>query len=399
MAEKTTDETYRKLRDFLDRQAAGFPATDTGSDLDMLKWMFTPEQAEVEVHMKMAPESAEVIAKRCGKPEQETTRILESMVRDGLIIPVPGKGRNYYMVLQYITGFGENVWAYRLNPERAASIERYSDEVDFATWLVEQKQMRVVPVNEAVEISRAEVATYNDVKRMVLSHQDISVSPCPCRQLRKSLGKGCDHMIDTELSFDFIARYRIDNGFGRRLTHEEALEFINAAEEEALIVSPVNAREQIAMCFCCGCSCYWMKGLKLQDRPVDYVSSSYYAAVDASRCTKCGTCVKRCQIGARTEGENAMNVELARCLGCGLCVSRCPAGASTLVLKEAAERPPATILGRYAGIAKERGVPFGKNQRLLSLFKANTFMKLMSILHRMRLAQPALNLMDRMGRF
>jgi len=102
---------------------------------------------------------------------------------------------------------------------------------------------------------------------MITSHKDISVSPCPCRQLAKNLGRGCDHMIDTELSFDFIARYRIDNGFGRRLTREEALEFVKAAEEEALIVSPVNAREQIAMCFCCGCSCYWVKGLKIQDRP------------------------------------------------------------------------------------------------------------------------------------
>ena len=92
-----------------------------------------PEQAEVEIHMKMAPESADVIAKRCSKAVEETTRILESMVKDGLIMPVPGKGRNYYMVLQYITGFGENVWAYRLNPEMAEAIDRYSEDVHFDT--------------------------------------------------------------------------------------------------------------------------------------------------------------------------------------------------------------------------------------------------------------------------
>ncbi len=399
MSEMATEATYGKLRDFLDRQAAGFPATDTGSDIDLLKLMFTPEQAEVEIHMKMAPESAEVIAKRCSKAVEETTRILESMVKDGLIMPVPGKGRNYYMVLQYITGFGENVWAYRLNPEMAEAIDRYSEDVHFDTWLVGQKQMRVVPVNEAVEIAKAEVATYNDIKQMITSHKDISVSPCPCRQLAKNLGRGCDHMIDTELSFDFIARYRIDNGFGRRLTREEALEFVKAAEEEALIVSPVNAREQIAMCFCCGCSCYWVKGLKIQDRPADYVMSSYYAAVDESKCTKCGTCIERCQIDARVEGDRVMKVDLARCIGCGLCVSRCPTGASTLVMKEHPERPPSTLLSRYAEIGQERGVPFGKNRRLLSLVSANTFMKLMSLLHRARLALYFSNIMDKLGRF
>lgn len=94
-----------------------------------------------------------------------------------------------------------------------------------------------------------------------------------------------------------------------------------------------------------------------------------------------------------------MKVDLARCLGCGLCVSRCPTGASTLVLKEDAQRPPSTILSRYAEIGQERGVPFGKNRRLLSLVKANTFMKLMSLLHRVRLAQPILNVMEKMGRF
>jgi electron transport complex protein RnfB len=399
MAEQATEETYRKLRDFLDRLAAGFPATDTGSDLDMLKWIFTPEQAEVEVHMKMAPETAEVIAKRCGKTVEETTRILKTMVEDGLIVPVPGKGKDYYLALQYITGFGENVWAYRLDPEKAQSIEKYSDDVGFHNWLVDQKQMRVVPVGEAVEISKASVANYNDVRRMVVSHKDICVSPCPCRSLQKNLGKGCDHMIDTELSFDFIARWRIDNGFGRRLTTGEAMEFVKKAEEEALIVAPVNAREQIAMCFCCGCSCYWMKGLKLQERPVDYVSSSYYAVVDTSKCTRCGTCLKRCQIGARPESDGAILVDLARCLGCGLCVSRCPSGAATLVLKEDPERPPSTIMARYAEIGRERGVPFGKNRWLLSLVTADTFMKLMSFLHRIKVAQPILNLMDRMGRF
>jgi electron transport complex protein RnfB len=399
MAERDTEETYLKLREFLDRQATGFPSTDTGSDIEMLNWMFTPEQAEVEVHMKMAPESADVIARRCGRSVEETTRILESMVKDGLIIPVPGKGKNYYMVLQYCTGFLENVWAYRLNPERAASVERYSDDIKFETWLVEQKQMRAIPVNEAIEIAKAEVATYNDIMQMVMSHEDICVSPCSCRQLTKNLGRGCDHMIDTELSFDFIARYRIDYGFGRRLTQEEALEFVKAAEEEALVISPVNAREQIAMCFCCGCSCFWIKGLKLQDRPADWVVSSYYAAVDESKCTSCGTCVQRCQIDARVEGDGTMKVDLARCLGCGLCVSRCPADASTLVLKENAERPPTTILSRYAEIGQERGVPFGKNRWLLSLMEANTFMRLMSILHRARLAQPILNIMEKMGRF
>jgi hypothetical protein len=46
----------------------------------------------------------------------------------------------------------------------------------------------------------------------------------------------------------------------------------------------------------------------------------------------------------------------------------------------------------------DRGVPFGKNRWLLSPVEANTFLKLMSLLHRVRLAQPILDVMEKLGR-
>ena len=89
MAEVISDETvYEKLRGYLDGLPGGYPSTEDGKEIEWLKVMFTPEEAEVEINMRMAPEPASAIAKRCGKSEVEIKRILDAMVREGLVFPV-----------------------------------------------------------------------------------------------------------------------------------------------------------------------------------------------------------------------------------------------------------------------------------------------------------------------
>ena len=39
------EDVYTKLREFLDKLPAGYPATDTGVEIKILKKLFTPEEA------------------------------------------------------------------------------------------------------------------------------------------------------------------------------------------------------------------------------------------------------------------------------------------------------------------------------------------------------------------
>lgn len=107
MLEDSSTDAYRNLQQFIDRQPEGFPKTESLADTENLIFMFTPEQAEVEIHMKFVPEPAGVIAARCGKPMEEVKKILESMVLDGLILRVLSKGITCYMVRNLWSVFWE----------------------------------------------------------------------------------------------------------------------------------------------------------------------------------------------------------------------------------------------------------------------------------------------------
>lgn len=397
MVEKeATEEVYIRLRTYLDGLPGGYPSTENGKDIESLKWMFTPEEAEVEIHMRMAPEPASDIAKRCGKSEEETKRILDVMVRDGLIFPVKSGKDTLYMALQYMTGFSENQMSHRMDAEKAKLGIEYVEESGFLAEFAAQKQMRVVPVKEAVEATAA-VSTYDNLRDMVRQQDTISVTDCPCRVLNQKLGKACEHPIESELVFGAIAQYRIDNGFGRRVSVDEALKILDEAEEKAMVLAPLNTQEAVGMCLCASCCCHWLRGLKMHERPADHVQSSYQARIDTEKCNACGTCLERCQMEAIVEKEDAMEIDLARCIGCGLCLPTCTEEAVSLFAREDMPAPSPTYMGMVARVAGERGLPMGKYEKLMNRSSLPGAIKQFKILHKLHLAEPILNQMAKRG--
>lgn len=397
MVEETaTEDIYKRLREYLDGLPGGYPSTESGKDIESLKRMFTPEEAEVEVHLRQAPEPASAIAKRCGKSEAETKRILDAMVRDGLIFPVKSSKETLYMALQFMTGFSENQMSHRMDAEAARLGIEYMEESGYLQGFARQKQMRVVPVSEAVEATAA-VATYDNIREMIRKQDIISVTDCPCRVVNAKLGKTCEHPIESELIFGTVAQYRIENGFGRSVSVEEALKILDEAEEKAMVVAPINTQEAIGMCLCGGCCCHWLRGLKLLERPADHVQSSYQARIDPERCNACGTCLERCQMEAIVEREDAMEVDLARCIGCGLCLPTCAEDAVSLVAREGMPAPPPTYMGMVARVAGDRGLPMGKYEKLMNRSSLPTVIKQFKILHKLHIGEPVINQMAKRG--
>ena len=70
---------YEKLAHHLDTLPAGFPKTDSGVELRILKRHFTEEEAELTCYLTFRPEPVEKIARRANRSEDELTDILYQM--------------------------------------------------------------------------------------------------------------------------------------------------------------------------------------------------------------------------------------------------------------------------------------------------------------------------------
>jgi len=143
----------------------------------------------------------------------------------------------------------------------------------------------------------------------------------------------------------FYAEYYIDQGMGRRITQEEALDILDLAEEAGLVHQIPNTLDPGALCNCCPDCCGALRMLKMLPHPADFVTSSHFSQVNPDLCDGCETCMARCPMDAITiEANEAANISLDRCIGCGLCVNTCPTEALTLVSKpeRARQEPPFT---------------------------------------------------------
>jgi Na+-translocating ferredoxin:NAD+ oxidoreductase subunit B len=348
------EEVYVRLREFLDRLPGGFPATDTGVELKLLERYFTPEQAEIAMNLQQMPEPASAIAERMGRDPAELAGQLETMAREGCILRIRINDEPYYLALQFLVG----IYEFHLNAmdvELAKLLDEYLPTFMRSWQDVETKQMRVVPVGASLETASA-IATYDSARELIAAQDTIAVADCICRREKQLLGKGCDHPLESCLTFGVAASYYIENEIGRQVSKEECLAILDRAEKNAMVLAPSNSQVVMNICTCCGDSCNFLASLRASGRPAAHALSSYQARIDAEECTECETCLERCQIEAIVAADGSMAVDIERCLGCGLCVTTCPVEAITLVEKSDTIEPPANFIEMQMKLSKERGL-------------------------------------------
>jgi ferredoxin len=262
-----SDSPYSKLQEFLDRFPLGFPRTDSGVEIRILRNLFTEEEARVAVLLSPMPEEASRIAGRAGIDEAQLASKLESMSKRGLIFRVRRRGRTHFSSAPFMIGLYE--------------------------------------------------------------------------------------YLETCLSFGVAAEYYIENGLGREIGAEQALEILEDADRAGLVHAGANTRHLSNICNCCPCCCASMKGITTRghDR-VKYLNALYEAAIDPEACTGCGDCLQRCPVRAITL-EDWARVNRDRCLGCGLCAGVCPVEAVALRGREDRQEPFERVLD--LGLAILRG--------------------------------------------
>lgn len=349
-------DIYQRLASFLDELPAGFPPSESGVELNILRKLFSANEAEIFTHLTLIGETPRVVAYRAHESIEKTAHILDEMEKKGLVSGrhKPGKMVEY-SVNQFVVGFYEEQ-VDRLDRELVDLLEAYLPTFFKQGPWTRVPQIRTIPIGVSIPF-QTDVMPYLRAEEIVNRHTVFAVRNCVCRQERQILGKGCAKPMETCISFDGGAEYTVKQGRGRISSRDEIIAIFKLAETAGLVLQPANSKDPSFICACCGCCCGVLRGLKVQEKPASLVVNPFIARHDADLCSGCEACIDRCQMEAITTWDGIISFDPARCIGCGLCVSTCPSGAMTMVKKPESEQPsiPWDTTSTYLTLGKARG--------------------------------------------
>lgn len=329
---------YKKLRKFLDKFPIGFPETQSGVEIDILKRLFTKEEAKVATFLSPIPSTVSQIARKYDVDHEYLGDLLDSMSKKGLIFRMERDGKVYYNAAPFMIGLYEYS-VKRLDTSLAKLFNQYYKEA-FMEELGGSgvPGFKVVPIEENIEVNTT-LYPYHKLIESIKNARVISVTDCICRKEARLLGDGCDYPLETCLSFGVAAEYYIENGIGREISADEAIDIIKKADEAGLVHAGVNSKHLSNICNCCPCCCASMKGITQYGLDKHrFLNALFISNITQELCISCCQCIERCPVEAiYMEDYAIVNEDL--CLGCGLCVSVCPENAISINLREEREEP------------------------------------------------------------
>ena len=356
-------DIYRQVQQKLDQYSMGFPATESGLDQKILKYLFSESDAVMFHAMTLMPETAQEVAARLERPETEVFEHLEDMAENGLLFRIKSdRHGSRYSAIPFVHGLFE-FQIKDIKHDLVEMVKAYSEEAfDGAMQQGAEYFLRTIPVQESIDVTH-NVASYDDAIEILRNNKRVVITECICRKSAALLDQTCGKPLETCFMFGAMGQYYLDRGMGREITFEEAVDILDKCREAGLVTQPATSQNPGGMCNCCGDCCGVLIALNKHPKPVELVFSNYYAAVGADDCTGCGECTTRCPMKAVTIDDNGIaSVNRDRCIGCGLCISTCPAETMKLLSKSDLERriPPKNLLEQAMLMAQKRGLVLHK---------------------------------------
>lgn len=325
-------DTYKQLAGALDILPGGFPETKSGVELQILKKIFSPEEALVASNLTDTSEPLESIAERVNLPKEQIEERLEAMLHKGIIWGSKKDGEWKFRLAPYVVGFYEEQWE-TMDHELAHLCEQYWNEGGAAGIMRPEPALhRVVPALQALKTEF--ILPYDDIKPLLLQAKSFESRDCICRKQQDLTNtRKCDFPLRVCLTFSMKER----PAGPYSITREEALQVLDQSEELGLVHCVSNfATGFFYVCNCCGCCCLVLRGITEFGVEHSVAKANYYAIVDPDKCDGCGICEDRCQVNACSVND-VSTIDLTKCIGCGLCVTGCPRDAVKLSLKPDAE--------------------------------------------------------------
>lgn len=358
-------DIYERLRKVLDAHPSTAPKAQAIDEI--LKMLFTPQEATIASVMSYRVKKGSELASRAGLSEHETLSHLEAMANKGIIMSRRKDGEMHYGLVPLIPGVFEFPFmkdeGTAEHKHLGALWEKYHREALGSAFAGNPTPlMRVVAVEKSIT-ARDRIHPYEEVKSFIDDATYLALAKCACR----ISVAGCDKPKEVCLIFGSAAEFLVERGFARKISKEEGLAVLDKADKAGLVHTSNNSADRANLiCNCCPCCCTVLRGKTQLNHPHAFEPSRFEAKVSRGDCSGCSICVdERCPVQAIVMASGVAIVNGDDCIGCGLCVTGCPAGAMHLVERARIPSTPATVMEMGMKVVEEKS-------------RLEAFMKLMS---------------------
>ena len=298
--------------------------TESDPEYYGLECVVTDDEADVALAMDLRkPTTPEKIAKKMGKPVSYVQKIMDDLSAKGVLeynYDTPDGSRQYVLPI-FVPGAAELMNMNLEQVEKYPQIAKFFERMAFLpltkiTPMVPPGGngigMHVIPVEKAIPATNESVSIEHISHWLKKYEGQLGVGYCSCRNAMRLMGEGCGEMQDELcIAVGTFARYCVETGKGRYITHEEALRILKRSEENGYVhqITNIDGENKIfGICNCAVGVCNALRTSQLFNTP-NLSASAYTAESDPEKCVACGKCVETCPAGAVRLGQKLCTKE------------------------------------------------------------------------------------------
>ncbi len=374
MGHMAGEKIYRNVGKKIDGLQTRAPWSDAFSEI--VKTLFTPEQADLVIRMPYGLASLNEIEKVTKYERAKLQSTLESLCSQGLVMDFWIRDEYCYMPSPMVVGIFELVMMRtgdNLGSKKWAELFHqylHGDDAFYEANFGRTKRvsvMRTLVYEEAVlPAEYIEVLDYEKATSIVDDADRFAIGLCSCRHEKLHVGqKECDVPLDMCSSCGAVADLAIRNGFAKEVSKSQMLENLARSKELKLVLTADNVKKKVNfICHCCKCCCNVMLGVTRHGCPNTVVTSSFISEVNRAKCKGCGRCADICPVNAieiipgenpQSETRKTIRIDETICIGCGVCGLECASDGIGLVKRKQHVIHPETTFERVILQCLERG--------------------------------------------